>query len=339
MTHSISALTRWRQDATPSPRQASTPRWARPGRLRRRCAMPSGHPGPTHHAENTHHHEAAAGRRTVSPRTTHGRPRAPRGRSAGQGRVQSGPQIRSEHPSKIQEHRAPPAPAPLTIKERTPGAATFSRHAQRAAGLSTRYAKETTTCGDLTIDRATFVRQGAVDTGPQRYARDTRHSPARSHKNRLTCTNASQGGWPGAGSNRRPSAFQADALAAWTVNHGVRPLPVRGRAGRSLSITSARLAEMRRSAQPEEPDIAQEGQPRWRLVAVPVAVGGVCTRSSRRRSRADRLRGGGRHWVNNDRQTWKACDHIGGERDTATGLISTSLSSVIASFTFVRVGR
>ena len=33
--------------------------------------------------------------------------------------------------------------------------------------------------------------------------------------------------------------------------------PCAGRAGRSLSITSARLAEMRRSAKPEEPDIAQ----------------------------------------------------------------------------------
>jgi hypothetical protein len=44
-----------------------------------------------------------------------------------------------------------------------------------------------------------------------------------------------------------------------------------------------------------------------RLVAVPVAVVGVCTRSSRHRSRADQPRESGRHRMNNDRQTSKAC--------------------------------
>ena len=78
-------------------------------------------------------------------------------------------------------------------------------------------------------------------------------------------------------------------------------LPSRGSCGLSFTATVYIFVAL------PTPRMSPRGQLRWRLVAVPVAVGGVCTRSSRRPSRADRPGEGGRHWVNNDRQTWKAC--------------------------------
>jgi len=51
----------------------------------------------------------------------------------------------------------------------------------------------------------------------------------------------------------------------------------------------------------------RHGRPARRLVAVLVAVVRVYRRPPRYRPRADRASEGGRHRVNNDRQTWKAC--------------------------------
>src|SRR5919112_3320842 len=62
-----------------------------------------------------------------------------------------------------------------------------------------------------TAQRSAEGRQGAVDTGPERSTADLCRPTARSNKRSLTSSCASQEGWPGAGSNRRPSAFQADA--------------------------------------------------------------------------------------------------------------------------------
>src|SRR5690625_1842276 len=55
-------------------------------------------------------------------------------------------------------------------------------------------------CLSARLDRAPYVPQGSVNRGQSRPTRGSRiHIFARKF------------GWPGAGSNRRPSAFQADA--------------------------------------------------------------------------------------------------------------------------------
>jgi hypothetical protein len=122
------------------------------------------------------------------------------------------------------------------ISERAPGAATSSRHATRAASPAPG-AQGGRTCpaprhparqGQARAARRSPPASGTrgqepAGRGPRspcniRASRDSEHGvPAVNNghpaavsmiaQNSLTCGNASQAGWPGAGSNRRPSAF------------------------------------------------------------------------------------------------------------------------------------